>query len=57
MPKLALSVAEAAAALSISRSKLYELIAAGDIPTVKCGGRRLVPATSLENYLQPGGPQ
>jgi len=36
----------------IGRSKFYELIAAGDIETIKVGTIRLVPVASLIAFLQ-----
>lgn len=41
------SVADAAKALGIGRSKAYELIAAGTLDTVTIGRRRLVKAASV----------
>jgi excisionase family DNA binding protein len=40
-------VDEAAAALRLSRSSVYELIRSGQLRTVKQGRRRLVPVTAL----------
>lgn len=42
------SIPEAASALSISRSKTYELISEGRLLTVYIGRRRLVRTESLE---------
>ena len=50
-PKILHSIREASHALSLSRSKLYELIHTGTLKTVKIGQRRLVPATSLSAYV------
>ena len=41
----------AAAALGIGRSKLFELIAAGQIETVQIGRSRRVPAEALTQYV------
>ncbi len=41
----------AAAALGIGRSKLFELIAAGEIETVQIGRSRRVPTEALESYV------
>lgn len=49
--KLAYSIPEAASALSIGRSKLYELIAEGQIETFKIGKRTIVPKASLIKLL------
>ncbi len=40
----------AAAELSIGRSKLFELIAAGQIETVQIGRSRRIPREALEGY-------
>ena len=42
---------EAAAALRLSRSVLYELIRSGQLRTVKQGRRRLVPVSALAEYV------
>ena len=51
MGKILLTVPEAAAALAISRSKLYELLAAGSIRSVRIDGSRRVPMEALEAYV------
>lgn len=51
MSKLLLTVPEAAAALAISRSKLYELIASGLIRSVRIDGSRRVPVEELEAFV------
>jgi excisionase family DNA binding protein len=51
MSKILLTVPEAAAALAISRSKLYELLAAGVIRSVRIDGSRRVPIGALEAYV------
>jgi excisionase family DNA binding protein len=43
---------EACRLTGIGRSKLYELIAAGDIEVVKVGTITLVPVDSLARFLQ-----
>ncbi|MDR3410810.1 MAG: helix-turn-helix domain-containing protein [Formivibrio sp.] len=49
--KLAFSISEACEAVSISRSKLYELIGQGRIATRKIGSRTLIPADSLRALI------
>ena len=49
--QILLTVPEAAAALAISRSKLYELMAAGLIRSVRIDGSRRVPVKVLEAYV------
>jgi excisionase family DNA binding protein len=44
-------VDEAAEALRLSRSLLYELIRSGQLRTVKAGRRRLVPVAALADYV------
>jgi len=51
-PKLAYSITEAAHAISIGRSKLYELIAANRIETRRIGRRVVIPAASLLRLLE-----
>ncbi len=41
----------AAAALDIGRSKLFELIASGQIETVQIGRARRIPRQALEDYV------
>jgi len=50
-PRLLLTVPDAAAALSISRSKLYELLAAGLVRSVRIDGSRRIPFQALEAYV------
>ena len=49
--KLAYRVSEAAAAIGIGRSSLYELISEGKLKPVTIAGRRLVPRAELERLL------
>ena len=51
MPRLLLTVPEAAAALAISRSKLYELLAGGEVASIRIDGSRRIPLTALEEYV------
>ena len=50
-PRLAYTVQEAAALLSLSRSLVYELINAGKIETIKIGRARRITSKQLEAYL------
>jgi excisionase family DNA binding protein len=50
--KRAYRVGEVPAAYGIGRTKLYELMKEGKLHTVKVGGRRLIPAESLEALLK-----
>jgi excisionase family DNA binding protein len=49
---LAYSINEAARVTSLSRSRIYQLIAAGTIQTKKLGNRTLVPASSLRALIE-----
>ena len=51
VPALLYRVDEAAVALRLSRSVLYELIRTGQLRTVKAGRRRLVPVAALDEYV------
>jgi excisionase family DNA binding protein len=51
MTRLLLTVPEASEALAISRSKLYELFAAGLVRSVRIDGSRRVPIEALETYI------
>lgn len=50
MDKLLYRVPEACELLGISRSKLYLLIASGELPTVRVGGTRRVRASDLRDF-------
>jgi excisionase family DNA binding protein len=52
IPKLLLTSTEAASALGIGRSKLYELIRRGVLPSVLIDGCRRIPWKSIEGYVQ-----
>ena len=45
------SIPAAAARISLSRSQLYELISAGEIPAIKVGSRTLICETDLRAFL------
>ena len=51
MPRLLMTVPEAAEALAISRSKLYELMASGAIASIRIDGSRRIPVTALDDYI------
>jgi excisionase family DNA binding protein len=58
--RLLLTPTEAAEALGIGRSKLYELMRAGLVESVRIGAARRVPAEALVTYIaglreQPAG--
>jgi len=49
--RLAYRVSEVATLVGLSRSKTYLLIASGELPSVKIGGSRRVPADALRQWL------
>ena len=51
VPALMYRVDEAASALRLSRTAIYELIRSGRLRSVKCGRRRLIPVAALREYL------
>ncbi|MGH9077089.1 MAG: helix-turn-helix domain-containing protein [Acidimicrobiales bacterium] len=52
LEKLLYTPIEAAAALGISRSTLYVLLAQGDLVSVRIGAARRIPATVLGSYVE-----
>ncbi|MFD9871569.1 helix-turn-helix domain-containing protein [Streptomyces niveus] len=46
-----LTVAEAARRIGIGRTKMYEYIASGEIPSAKIGRLRRVPAEAVNEFL------
>lgn len=52
---LTVRVKEACRLTGIGRSKLYELIAADEIDTIKVGSITLIPMTSLKHFLERKG--
>ena len=57
MDKLLLTPEEAAEMLSIGRSKLYELLATGELTSIRLGGCRRVPTDAIRQFVaQLGAP-
>jgi excisionase family DNA binding protein len=52
MEPIAVRILEAVRLTGIGRSKLYELIASGDIETVKIGSCTLIPMASLHGLIE-----
>ena len=50
-PQLLLTPRQAAQALGIGRSHLYELIAKGEIESVRIGASRRIPLDALERFV------
>jgi excisionase family DNA binding protein len=58
MEKLLLTVTEVASVLSVCRSRVYELIYAGELESVKIRGSRRVHRQSVERFVaELGGPK
>ncbi len=55
--RLTLTVEEASALLGISRAFAYELVARGELPSLRLGRRLLVPRRALEALLRVGDDQ
>jgi excisionase family DNA binding protein len=51
VPKLLLTMEEAADALGICRALLYQLVMRGQIPSIKIGRSRRVPVSALHAYI------
>ena len=52
MDKLVLRVVEAAEALGVSRAKAYEIVAAGEIPSIRLGRTSVrVPVEALRKWI------
>jgi excisionase family DNA binding protein len=52
MDRLLLTPAEAATALGIGRSKVYELLQTGQLESVHIGACRRVPAEAVHSFLR-----
>ena len=50
-PKMLLSVPDFMAAVSLGRTKVYELIGSGELETVTVGRRRMIPVQALEDWV------
>jgi len=48
---LLLRVEEVAQTLSLGRSKVYELIASGELPSITIGSARRVPTEALQKWI------
>jgi excisionase family DNA binding protein len=55
IPAVLYRVNEAAEAMRLSRSMIYELIRSGRLRTVQVGRRRLVPVQALTDYVDALG--
>ncbi len=50
--RMTITVEEAARRLGIGRSLAYELVARGDLPSIKIGRLRRVPIVALESWFK-----
>lgn len=55
--RLTLTVEEAGRLLGISRALAYELVATGDIPSLRLGRRIVVPRRALDALLASATPE
>lgn len=55
MEKLLVSILDAADALSVGRTSIYELMRSGQLETRKMGRRRLITAESLRRLVEGEG--
>ena len=51
-PRLLVRVEEAARLCSISRSRMYELVAAGEVPSLCIGRSRRIPLDGLQAWIE-----
>ena len=54
--RLTMTVCEAATALGIGRKSAYQAVNRGEIPSIRVGGRILVPIVALEKMLSAVSP-
>jgi excisionase family DNA binding protein len=50
--RLLLTMSEAAETIGLGRSKLYELVASGEIESVRIGKARRVPVEAVESFVR-----
>jgi excisionase family DNA binding protein len=51
MDRLLLRPDEAAELIGVGRSKVYEMLATGELPSVRVGGRLRVPLNELREWV------
>lgn len=54
--RLTLTVPQAAELLGISRALTYELVARGELPSLRLGRRVVVPRRALERFIDDEAP-
>lgn len=50
--RLAVSIPEAAEAIGVCRAQGYKMVAAGVLPVIAVGRRKLVPVEGLKEYVK-----
>lgn len=55
--RLTLTVEQAAGLLGISRALAYDLVARGELPSLRLGRRIVVPRRALESMVDSAGAQ
>ncbi len=50
--RIAVSPSQAARLLGLGRTKLYEAISSGELPSFKVGSRRLIRISEIEAWMQ-----
>ena len=55
LTKLLLTITEASQVLAMSRSKFYDLLNSGHLPSVHVGRSRRIRMTDLEEFVKVGG--
>ena len=50
--KILLTITEVAHRLGLGRSFVYELVMKGEVPSIKIGRARRVPAAALERFVE-----
>ena len=52
LAKLAYGVDDVAELLSLGRTTVVALVSSGEIPSIKVGGRRLIPRRDLDEFIE-----
>lgn len=52
MEKLLLTTKEAREVLSLNRTRMYEMLAAGEIPSIRIGRAIRIPVKALEQWIE-----
>lgn len=52
LPRLLVSPEEGAEVIGVSRSRMYGLLASGEIPSLKIGKNRRIPLAEIELWIE-----